>query len=73
MQALLPYLLVLACPVGMGLMMFFMLRMMRQPPQQTNQQPLNSVGEGTSLDSPPLVGRTRAEHMAELRARLVDT
>lgn len=69
MQAILPYLFVLACPVGMGLMLFFMMRMMRQP-QQTNQRPLNTSEEGSSLDAPPLGGRTRAEQVAELQARL---
>ena len=72
MQAILPYLFVLACPVGMGLMMFFMLRMMRQP-QQPIQPPLNPIEGGSSPSAPPLRGRTRAEQMAELREALAAT
>ena len=38
MQQYLPYLLVLACPVGMGLMMWFMMRGQHSPQSPPSQQ-----------------------------------
>lgn len=73
MLAYLPYLIVLACPIGMGLMMFFMMRMNRQPQEQTPQRVLNTREESASFEAPSLRGRTRDEQLAELHARLEES
>lgn len=64
MQYLLSLLPFLACPVGMGIMMWVMMRGNQGPMATT--VPRRDAGE---ISATP-IGRTRDEQVAELRARL---
>lgn len=59
MEALLPALALLACPVGMGLMMFFMARGNRS--SQADTTPTGGA-PSTSLDHPMSVEVLREQH-----------
>ncbi len=59
MEALLPTLALLACPVGMGLMMFFMARSNRS--SRVDSAP--TAGPGRSSDQPISLEVLREEHL----------
>ena len=80
MQQLLYYLLLLACPVGMGLMMWFMMRGnnhsgMRQPvapaERLLSRENARSVQAGITAAA-HADGRTRDEQLTDLHDRLAD-
>ena len=64
LAAFVPVLFGLACPLGMGLMMFVMMRGMN------NNQP--SAPTPMAMPDAPPTGRTRPERLATLRAQMQD-